>query len=214
MALLSMAAAAIASPAAAETYRSSYINNWSGCQCNETGLDYTDDQISQFNSAMNSHSYTKLSTYSNGSAWASDLAEDSASVNGVTCSGSDRYYSDDVDAWAYSGHGGQYADSSGNQHYVIPFCNKGSSSFGGTCSLDVTKYTYMGEQSPVSYASPSAGVNRWMLLATCYSVHTAPHQQWGNSMRYGTEYVLGYRGTSADSENTDEVLGDFVALLP
>ena len=49
-----------------------------------------------------------------------------------------------------------------------------------------------------------------MVLATCYSVHTAPQQQWAPSMGYGTEYVMGYRGTSADSSTTDEVLGDWV----
>jgi hypothetical protein len=75
------------------------MTSWSGCECSNDSLDYTDDQINQFNSEMNSHSYTKLSTYHNLDVWSSDVAED------YSFNGADYLASDDATAWAYSGHG-------------------------------------------------------------------------------------------------------------
>jgi hypothetical protein len=32
--------------------------------------------------------------------------------------------------------------------------------------------------------------------------------QWDQALRYGSDIIMGYRGLSADSENTDEVMED------
>jgi hypothetical protein len=190
-------------PASAITYRSAWMNNWSGCECSAGSLSYTDDQISIFNSHMNAKGHSHNGTFGNGDVWASDVGEDR------DYSGEDMYYSDDSVAWAYSGHG-DAPTVSGAQHFQVPFCNKGSGSFSGTCNFDATAYLRLGEQSPTYFSSPNAGNNRWMILATCLSVHTAPNEQWWETLAEGTEYVMGYRGLSADSETTDEVLGDWV----
>lgn len=184
---------------AAETYRSAWMTNWSGCECGGKPLNYTDDQINWFNSQMNSHGYTWLSTYSNSSVWAGDVQEDSYG-------GNDKIYSDDADVWAYSGHGSApYVD--GHQHYQVNFCKKGSA---GNCLHDFTTSSVFGEQPAWPQASPSPGKNRWAVLATCFSVDQNVIDQWHPSLSIGSEYILGFRGVSTDGETTDEVLGDFV----
>jgi hypothetical protein len=184
-------------------YRSAYITSWSGCECNAAALSYTDDQINQFNSRMNAKGHSNLSTFANQDVWGSDVGEDR------DFSGEDMWYADDATAWVYSGHG-DAPTVSGSQHYVVPFCKKGNASFAGGCNFDATNHMRMGEQAGAYFATPNAGSNRWIILATCYGVHTQPNQQWSPNMSRGTEYVMGYRGLSADSENTDEVLGDWV----
>jgi len=204
MLALAVFAAVPVGSAQAINYRSAWMTSWSGCECGNASLSYTDNQINYFNSRMNAHGHNHLSTYTNSLVWGSDIGEDRDK------GGQDNYYSDDATAWAYSGHGGAFDDGAGKQNFVVSFCKKGASSFTGTCTVWSRSHVRLGEQSGTYYASPNAGSNRWMVLATCYSVHSAPHQQWAPSMGYGTEYIMGYRGTSADSSTTDEVLGDWV----
>lgn len=185
-------------------FRSAYITSWSGCECSANSLSYTDDQINYFNERMTAKGNNRLSTFANTSVWGSDIGEDR------DIGGQDFLYSDDAQAWAYSGHGAQYVDGSGIQHYWVPFCMKGASSFAGSCAVDSNNHVRLGEQSPTYYSSAHSGQNRYLVLATCYSVDSSPHQQWGATLGYGTEYIMGYRGTSADSSTTDEVLGDWV----
>jgi len=190
-------------PAGAITYRSAYLTSWSGCECAEPGLSYTDDQINYFNSRMSAKGHTSLGTYANQDAWATDTTEDRA------FNGSDNSYSDDAVAWAFSGHGAAYTDASGQQRFSAPMCFKGNAEYAGDCNWKSVD-TRLGEQAGTYYAWPNPGNNRYLVLATCFSVHTSPHQQWSPTMNRGTEFVMGYRGLSADSETTDEVLGDWV----
>lgn len=181
------------------TYRSAYINSWSGCECWQDPLSYTSDQILWFNGAMYDHGHTALSTYVNQDVWSADITDEAFS-------GYDYFYSDDAAAWAYSGHGLEFKDGNNKQHFQVPFCNGG----GLDCNMDVTSTMRSGEQVPAPNSSPYAGSMRWAILSTCFSVDTQAGEQWWNNMRYGTEYVVGFRGLSTDAEATDEFLEDFV----
>lgn len=195
LAMLSQAPAAHAF-----SYAASYINNWSSCDsaCNgNNSLSYTDDQIDDFDSAMSSLGHTRNHKFANGSVWGSDYTED-------LLNGQDYLYSDDSDIVVYSGHGGAPTYSSG-QTFVAPLCHAGTSS---SCTFNASNARF-GERSGY-YSSPNPGDTRWLLWFTCYSVHTAPNEQWGEAFYRGLEYVMGYRGTSADSSTTVEVPGDWV----
>lgn len=57
---------------------------------------------------------------------------------------------------------------------------------------------------------------RWAMLLACQSVDVHPDQQWTEAFNAPSqlgwtrfEYIMGYRGNSADSFTTDEVAGDF-----
>jgi hypothetical protein len=181
-------------------YSGSYMTDWSSCEASCSGsssLSYTDDQINGFDSAMASRGHTLMHKFSNSSVWASDYTED-------VLGGQDHYYSDDSDIVAYSGHGGAPTYSSG-QTYVVPVCRKGSVS---SCWYDSSNSRF-GERAG-TYATPNPGNTRWLMWLTCYSVDTSPHEQWGEAFWQGLEYVMGYRGLSADSSYTDEVPADWV----
>jgi hypothetical protein len=182
------------------SYSGSYINDWSSCDTSCKGassLNYTDDQINGFDSAMASLGHTRMHKFSNTSVWASDYIED-------VLGGQDHLYSDDSDIVVYSGHGSAPTSSSG-QVFRAPMCRQGSSS---SCMYDSPNSRF-GERSG-AYATPYSGNTRWLMWLTCYSVDTAPHQQWGAAFWQGLEYVMGFRGISTDSANTDEVPADWV----
>ncbi len=185
--------------AASVSYGTSYMNDWSGCDCSAGGLSYTDDQITMLRSELASGSHTETFAFANSTVWASDLLEDK------DFGGEDNLYGDDVDLFAFSGHGAAPTNTWG-QDFRAPFCKKGSSS---TCDF-VAETSRFGERSG-PYATPNPGDLRYLILATCFSVHTAPNEQWGQSFWYGLDAVMGYRGLSADSWTTDEVLADFAS---
>ncbi len=196
-----MAAALFALPANAMafTFAAGSLTSWSGCDggCSSAGgLSYTDDQVSMFISEMQSAGHTKDHWYHNGNTWSSDLVED-------YFGGEDYFFTDPHTLYIFSGHGAAYNDSAGLQKFSAPMCHAGSNN---SCSI-TSERTRLGERTGV-FAS-STGNIRWIILCTCYSVHTQPGQQWGDQFYYGTDIVFGYRGLSADSENTDEVPEDF-----
>lgn len=189
-------------PGAAQafSYSGAYITTWSGCDSDCSGasaLTYTDDQINDFDSRMASYGHTRKRKLANASVWASDYVEDGLG-------GQDHLYTDDSDVVAYSGHGSAPTVSS-SQIFQAPMCRAGSAS---SCRYD-SRNSRFGERSG-GFATPNPGNTRWMLWFTCYSVHTSPNQQWDQAMYRGLEYVMGYRGLSADSSTTTEVPGDWV----
>lgn len=179
-------------------YTLNYMTSYSGCDSSCSGnssLSYTDDQINQLDSALNDHGHSLLHKFGNKSTWASDMVEDNLG-------GQDHLYSDNGFLYAFSGHGGTGTDS-GGQTFRAPYCKKGTSS---SCTMQ-SPNARCGEQTGPFAVNP--GKLKYLIWATCYSVHTAPNNQWDQTMRYGTEMIFGYRGTSADAWTTDEVLGDF-----
>ena len=184
---------------ASVTYGTSYMNDWTGCECSGSSLTYTDDQITMLRSELASGNHTADFFFANSTVWASDLLEDK------DFGGEDNLYGDNVDLFAFSGHGGATTNTWG-QEYIAPFCDGGSSN---TC-LFKAETARFGERSG-PYSTPHPGNLRYLILATCESVHTAPNDQWIQSFWYGLDAVMGYRGLSADSYTTDEVLADFAS---
>jgi len=193
-------ATAVAMPQLAHAggYTLNYMTNYSGCDagCGASSLSYTDDQVDQLGSALNGYGHTLLHKFGNGNTWASDMVEDGLG------GGQDHLFSDNGFLYAFSGHGGASTDS-GGQTFFAPYCKKGVSS---SCTMQ-SNNARQGEQSGPWATNP--GKMKYLIWATCFSVHSAPNNQWDQTMRYGTEVIFGYRGTSADSWTTDEVLGDF-----
>lgn len=177
-----------------------YLTTWSGCECSGKSLSYTDNQINMFRNKMESLGHTKRFVYANSNTWAADVTED-RDFNGL-----DHLYADDVDMFAFSGHGGAPDDNSGNQTFRVPFCK---ASGAPSCRFDAEN-ARLGESSGY-YSTPHTGKSRYSMWLTCYSVHKRPMEQWAQTMRQGHDYVMGYRGTSADSLTTDEVPRDWAS---
>jgi hypothetical protein len=173
------------------------MDSWSGCECSASGLSQTGDQIHEWADALSGMGHTRAWVYANGDIWASDITED-------RLAGQDNVYGDAVDLYAYSGHGDNPTDSNGKQTFKIPMCKKGTSS---SCKFDSANARW-GERGG-GYETPYAGRMRWALFLTCHSVDTDPLNQWAEATDYGFDYVMGYKGTSADSHYTDEVAGDW-----
>ncbi|WP_394843355.1 DUF6345 domain-containing protein [Pendulispora brunnea] len=182
------------------------MTSWSGCDCSAGSLKYTDDQISYLISEMQDLGHQKKFFYKNTSSYSLDLIEDSLP------NGYDAGYADGVDLFALSSHGGAPNDSNGKQTFSTPMCKSGSASASSSCHFDANQ-SRMGEAAgpgQSQYATPHPGQARWWVFFTCYSVHTKPNEQWGQTLAHGGDTVLGYRGTSADSFTTDEVGEDLV----
>lgn len=177
-------------------YTANYMTSWSGCECSANSLSYTDDQINMFDSEMSSLGHSLEQKYVNGSVWASDLVEDRGFA------GQDYLYSDDSVFFAFAGHG---AAPGSDQTFIVPTCHAGSAD---SCEYD-SQQSRLGEKASTYYATPNPGLMRYMMWLTCFSVDVQPNEQWGQTFRHGLDYIMGYRGTSADSENTDEVPEDF-----
>lgn len=180
------------------TFGAEYLTSWSGCECSGGSLSYTDNQIKMFRDKMTSLGHSKRFVYSNSNTWASDVTEDR------DFGGKDRFYGDTVDMFAFSGHGSAPNDSNGHQNFTAPFCK---ASGAPSCYFNANN-ARLGEKTGY-YASPYSGVNKYSMWLTCYSVHTDPMAQWSQTMQTGHDYVMGYRGTSADSYTTDEVPRDW-----
>lgn len=175
-----------------------YLTSWSGCECSGSSLSYTDNQIKMFSNKMQDLGHSKQFMFANSNTWAADVTED-RDFGGI-----DYGYGDKVAMFAFSGHGSAPNDGSGNQTFRVPFCK---ASGAPSCEFDAAN-ARLGESSGY-YASPHPGASRYSMWLTCYSVHTDPIGQWAQTMRQGHDYVMGYRGTSADSLTTDEVPRDW-----
>jgi hypothetical protein len=189
------------SSASAWTASTEYMNNFSGCDspCNgNSTLSYTDDQIGLFDIEWLRSGNTVTHAWNNGSVWSTDLIED-RDFNGL-----DYQNSDDVQMYVYSGHGGN-GNNQWGESFFIPTC-RGLNGF--SCDVDIENARlgeYFGE-----YVSPHPGALNWAIFMTCDSVDTSPDQQWGQTMWYGLDYVMGFRGTSADSSFTSADAGNLV----
>lgn len=175
------------------------MSNWSSCsECSTwSSLSYTQSQINQLDTELNNDGMSKKYKFFNSYVWPKDLVEDQLG-------GYDYAYGDGVELYALSSHGD--ADYENNlQVYKPSMC---SSTSGLECAPSSSEMV-MGEQSSSIYGTVHPGRLLWLILATCFSVHTEPAQQWQLPFKYGLEMVMGYRGISADSPFTDEVLADF-----
>jgi hypothetical protein len=180
-----------------------WMTNFSGCDspCNgNSSLSHTGDQIGSFQ-----HEWARVPgnsttvAYTNGNVWATDYIED------TDFGGYDYQVTDDVQMFVYSGHGGN-SNNAWGQSYWIPTCHANSSNY--SCNVDIED-ARLGEYFG-PYASPMPGYMDWAILLTCYSVDTAPDQQWAQTMWYGTDFIMGFRGQSADSSLTNGDAGNFV----
>jgi hypothetical protein len=170
------------------------VENYSGCGCNTGNLHYCNDQASKFiNKIDNWH--TRKFWYKDGNAWNSDLIEDELG-------GTDYPYGDEVHILLISGHGGLRENT-----YSGYLCKSGNYN---SCSYDTSK-VYLGE-TPEQDNSTHPGKLRFLILCTCHSVDKDKAVDvWYPVFWRGKNllYVMGYHGTSADCETTDEVPEDF-----
>lgn len=180
------------------SFGAEYLTSWSGCECSGDSLSYTDNQINMFTNKMIALGHTKSFKFGNKNTWSADVTEDK-DFNGI-----DWLYGDNVTMFAFSGHGGVGSDSSGNQTFTAPFCKAAGTA---SCNFSAER-ARLGERTGI-YAEPHNGDLRYSMWLTCFSVHTDPIGQWAQTMRNGMDYVMGYRGTSADSLTTDEVPRDW-----
>ena len=176
------------------------MSDWSSCTaCSSvSSLSYTQSQINQLDTELNSDGMSKKFKFFNNYVWPSDLIED-------YLGGLDYAYGDGVELYAISSHGMAPIINSTVQLYRPTMCNAS----GGTTCYPYTDQMVFGEQSTSTYGATHSGRALWLILATCHSVDTSPGQQWKLPFQYGLEMVMGYKGTSADSPFTDEVLADF-----
>lgn len=171
------------------------VENYSGCGCASGDLSYCNDQSTMFMDRIDDF-HTRVFLYNDSLAWNSDMVEDQLG-------GGDQYAADDVHLLFVSGHGGL----SGTSIYNGYLCKDSSYT---SCNYS-TSQTYLGEVTGQSY-STNPGKLRFLILATCHGVdQTNAANVWKPVFQRGRNlmYVMGYTGTSADSENTDEVGYDF-----
>lgn len=193
-----VSAVGLATPSAhAFTFGGEYMDTWSGCQCSNSGLSQTGDQIHEWADNLEYYQHTRKFVYANSDVWSSDITEDR---NG----GEDWIYGDAVDLYAYSGHGSA-PTVGGVQTYRAGLCSAGTTS---DCRFDSVNARW-GERGG-GFQTPHTGNMRWAIFLTCYSVHTDPMNQWAEATDYGFDYVMGYKNTSVDSHTTDEVGSDWV----
>ncbi len=172
------------------------VENYSGCGCSSGNLSYCNDQSSKFMNRIDNW-HTRVFLFQDSSAWNADLVEDQLGVGGV-----DRFYGDNVHLMLTSGHGSQSSTT-----YSGYLCK--SSGF-NACSYS-TSQTYFGEQAGQAN-STNPGMLRFLILCTCFGIDkTLAPAIWRPVFARGRNfmYVMGYHGTSADSETTDEVPEDF-----
>jgi len=173
------------------------VENYSGCGCSSGNLSYCNDQSTKFMNRIDNW-HTRKFLYTNSSAWNGDLIEDQLGVGGT-----DYPYGDEVHLLLISGHGGV-----GVSTFSGYLCKTSSYN---SCSFS-TDRTYFGEVAPQANSSAHPGKLRFLILCTCHSVDKVKAAAvWGPVFARGKNfmYVMGYTGTSADAEMTDEVPEDF-----
>lgn len=173
------------------------VEKYSKCGCDSGNLSYCNDQAKKFiNKIDNWH--TRKFWYKDADAWNSDLVEDQLGVGGT-----DFPYGDNVQILLVSGHGG--LDDSSFSGYL---CKQ--SGF-DSCNFN-TGRAFLGENPGQSNSQQHPGRLRFLILCTCHSVDkTKAPDVWMPVFQRGKDlmYVMGYTGTSVDSETTDEVPEDF-----
>lgn len=180
-------------------YYGEWMTSWSGCACVPAaqGLSYPDDQINGFAAVMDANHHQRVAVYGNHDVWAADLVEDGLG-------GADNVEADGADIYAFAGHGTVTNDPNG-QTYKSPRCSAGYNY--DDCWLDSAAVRT--NETTGAWAT-NRGSARWLVLLTCNSVDTDPYNQWIETFNQsGTEYIVGYRGLSADSFTTDEVAADY-----
>jgi len=200
--MASIVGLSFARPAEAFTYGMEFMTSYSGCDSpcsSNSGLSQTDDQMNMMDSTLSGLGHTFRFKWSNGNTFASDLAEDR------DYSGDDWNWADGSDIFAYSGHGSGNNDGNG-QSYQMPLCRANGTA---SCNFDSDAARWGEGWQFNFYYSTHPGAMRWAVLATCFSVDVDPWNQWAEGFTLGLEYVLGYRGLSADSFTTDEVPSDW-----
>ena len=200
LAVAVVAALGAPAPARAMTYSCAHRQSFGsdGCDpvCDASHLFYSDNQIDLFSSAMRSAGHTRVHRFADDNVWESDWRDDADGYD-------DDYYVDNAEVYAYSSHGNRtYVN--GQQQYMTPMCWGTEEGACNVTSADI----HFGELSG-PHAVPSPGSLRFLLLATCYSVHTRPNEQWGANLAEGLEMVFGYQFTSMDTLLTEDVLADF-----
>jgi hypothetical protein len=178
------------------------MTSFSGCDnpcMNNSTLSYTGNQIGSFQQEWQRLNYPINHSFTGGNVWATDYIED------LDFNGFDYQNTDDGDFFVYSGHGGNPNNPWG-ETFIVPTCHSNSSSY--SCNMDIEDARF--DEYFSKYTSPHPGFLRWALFMTCDSVDTAPDQQWGQTMWFGMDYVMGFRGTSADSPLTTGDAGNMV----
>ena len=197
-------------------YGLEWINDWSNSSCSEldlTRLYYRDDVINQFASVLQDANGTQAFLYSQSNVHADHAIED------YNFSGYDYVFADNVQIYAFAGHGGVYNMTIGNlpqQKYMAAYYASGNSNYSQqvitSSDYDCVSESHQcvfGESSSISNFGTHSGSLRWLIYSTCHSVDTAPAQQWITAQQYGVDMILGYRGEATDGETTDENLADF-----
>ena len=140
------------------------MSDWSSCTaCSSvSSLSYTQSQINQLDTELNSDGMSKKFKFFNTYVWPSDLTED-------YLGGLDYAYGDGVELYAISSHGGS-PTINGSQVYRPSMCN---ASGGTTCNAVSTSMVF-GEQSTSIYGATYPGRALWLILATCHSVDNYP----------------------------------------
>lgn len=176
------------------------VENYSGCNCNAVNLNYCNDQASKFINLMDDY-HNRNFLYYDENAWNADIVEDQFG-------GKDHLYVDQSDFHLVSGHGSYDVDNSTYSGYLCPtsswpFCQFNST---GMC---------LGEVQGQSY-SYNPGNLKFLILCTCHSVEKDYYwNEWIDVFQRGKKMmcIMGFSGTSTDSENTDEVAEDFAAQV-
>ncbi len=172
------------------------MGTWKDCACSASALSYSKAQINQLQTQLNKAGMNKLYKFFDGNVDNTDVIED-------YFGGKDHLYADNAELYALSSHG-DAPTVSNQQLYTPALCHKMNSAL---CAPYSNQFV-MGEWVTSPYGV-HIGKLRWLILSTCYSVHTSPHQQWQLPFKYGLDMIMGYRGKTKDSSTTDEVLADF-----
>jgi hypothetical protein len=198
-----LAGALVAAPGDAHAYRYScgHMQDFeTDCDpaCCASRLYYTDNQIDLFDSEMRWGGNQRVRRFADANVWASDWEEDASPFVGE-----DYVYIDNADVYAFSSHGSA-PTKDGKQVFSTTMCQRGASP---ECRARSSRMR-LGEQPGQGYAYPHPGTTRFLLLATCRSVHTRPHEQWGDVLSLGLDLVMGYRFDTWDTLHTEDVLAD------
>lgn len=115
-------------------YGLSYIGDYSSCSasCQETTLNYADDQIDQLDAALNDAGLTKLFKYAGNQTQSTDITED-------YYHGYDNIYGDAVELYAVTTHGGIATNINNKRVFMATYCTSGNANYSSDLSWDTGK---------------------------------------------------------------------------
>ncbi len=171
-----------------------FMTHWTGCEKSLPQLSHTIWQIDMWGGEMASFGNAARFEYGDQNVWTSDVVEDAYP------GGQDNAYADSVDFYALSSHG-RVQGAAGHQTYIGSMCSRGTF----TSPEWDSQNSIFDETPPNYFAINSPGYARFIMLLTCFSVDTEPQNAWQAATAYGNDVIMGYRGLSADSTNTEEV---------